>query len=147
MLRSKISTLKHVPDKTPQEEKLLHKHEQRRLTKNHRTKQRAAEKKALIEGILSKPEHERNVEEVQILQQHLAKRARKNEGDRLRRIKMKEMGLKVKPPGMEIRGHDDNSYHAGEYDPYYYPMMNQQYCAEEKMGMEEVSELLRDEEG
>lgn len=147
MLRSKISTLKHIPDKTPQEEKLLHKHEQRRLIKNHRTKQRAAEKKALIEGILSKPENERNAEEVQILEDHFAKRARKNEGDRLRRIKMKEMGLKVKPPGIEIRGHDDNVYHASEYDPYNYQMTNEQYYAEEKMGMEEVSELLRDEEG
>ena len=116
MLRSKISTLKHIPDKTPQEESLVNKYEQRRLSKNNRTRQRAAEKKALLESIQAKTEDQRSAEESEILRIAMAKRERKNEGDRLRRVKLKEMGLKTKPPGMKIRGHDSEN----PYDPHLY---------------------------
>jgi hypothetical protein len=129
LLKSKVNTLKSSSYKTPQDEKFIRKFEEKRHKKNTRTRQRVAEKRAQIETILAKPEAERSSQERDLLKIAAAKRARKNENDRLRRVRLKEMGLKSKPSRMSpIRGHDDEVVDYGYH-----------YHAEELM---EVSELL-----
>jgi len=71
----------------------VEKHYERRQHKNGRSRERALEKKAGIERILSKPETERTKLEMQFLDNALGAKDRKNEGDRLRRRKLKELGL------------------------------------------------------
>ena len=76
--------------------------EDRRARKNNRSRERAMEKKAEVERILAKPECERTKEELEAIDTAKAAKKRKNEGDRLRRERLKSMGLKSKPPGVSI---------------------------------------------
>eukprot|EP00804_Cyclotella_cryptica_P019006 CCRYP_006488-RA/>CCRYP_006488-RA protein AED:0.11 eAED:0.11 QI:0/-1/0/1/-1/1/1/0/401 len=115
-LRTKIHALRHLPHKTPHQLHLLQKYEARRQTKNVRTRQRAAETKARLEEIARKPEEERTEEEREVWRVGMERRRRKNEGDRLRRVKLKEMGWKVKPVGVEVRGHEDRVVSVGVVD-------------------------------
>lgn len=85
-----------------EEEQLYQTVEGRRTKKNARSKERALEKKAEIERIESIPEAERTLEERETLEVAMAAKRRKNEGDRLRRERLKKLGMKVKPPGMKI---------------------------------------------
>mmetsp|Transcript_16496 Transcript_16496/g.29786 ORF Transcript_16496/g.29786 Transcript_16496/m.29786 type:complete len:661 (-) Transcript_16496:172-2154(-) len=105
-LREKVDTIKVKGDevKTEDEARLYHTFEERRARKNNRSRERALEKKAELERITAKPENERTKEEIEILDIAITAKRRKNEGDRLRRERLKKMGLKVKPPGVSIRG-------------------------------------------
>jgi len=105
-LREKVVTIKVKGDelKTEDESRLYHTFEERRARKNNRSRERALEKKAELDRITAKPENERTKEEIEILDIAVTAKRRKNEGDRLRRERLKKMGLKVKPPGVSIRG-------------------------------------------
>merc|ERR1712232_850987 len=59
---------------------------------NDRSRERAIEKKAEIDRILNKPERKRTKLEKQFLETALTAKQRKNEGDRLRRQRIKMMG-------------------------------------------------------
>lgn len=105
-LREKVDTIKVKGDnmKTEEEARLYQTFEERRSRKNNRSRERALEKKAELERITAKPESERTTEEIETLNIAMTAKRRKNEGDRLRRERLKTMGLKVKPPGVSIRG-------------------------------------------
>ena len=105
-LREKVDGIKTKVDelKTDDESRLYSTFEERRARKNNRSRERALEKKAELDRITIKPESERNKDEAEILNIAMTAKRRKNEGDRLRRERLKKMGLKVKPPGVSIRG-------------------------------------------
>lgn len=106
LLRKKVEDIKAKPSeaKTQEEEELYQTVEQRRARKNNRSKERALEKKAEADRIMAKPESERTKEEAEFLNTVLEVKRRKNEGDRLRRERLKSMGLKAKPPGVTVSG-------------------------------------------
>lgn len=111
-LREKVESIKIKAEEEGLEEedaKLFHSVEERRARKNNRSRERALEKKAEIERILAKPERERTKEEMECLEIANAAKKRKNEGDRLRREKLKTMGLKSKPPGVSIHSRPTSS--------------------------------------
>lgn len=115
-LRRKVESIKtKAKDKELEEvdAKLYHTVEERRARKNNRSRERALEKKAEIERILAKPEIERTKEEMDCLEIANAAKKRKNEGDRLRRERLKSMGLKSKPPGVSILSRPDQSLLGG----------------------------------
>ena len=109
--KHKVRAIKSKGERTSEEAKFCEDFEKRRARKNDRSKERALEHKTRIERITAKPESERTKEEVDILTVAMAKKARKNEGDRLRRIRLKQLGLKVKPPDMIIAARDDPLTH------------------------------------
>lgn len=103
-LREKVDTIKVKGEgMTEEEAQLYNTVEERRSRKNNRSRERALEKKAELDRITAKPENERTPEEKEILDIAVNAKKRKNEGDRLRRERIKKMGLKSKPPGMSIR--------------------------------------------
>eukprot|EP00578_Thalassiosira_sp_NH16_P019827 CAMPEP_0181096084 /NCGR_PEP_ID=MMETSP1071-20121207/10847_1 /TAXON_ID=35127 /ORGANISM="Thalassiosira sp., Strain NH16" /LENGTH=498 /DNA_ID=CAMNT_0023178475 /DNA_START=85 /DNA_END=1582 /DNA_ORIENTATION=- len=103
-LRDKVDTIKSKGEELTEEEAQLYDTvEERRHRKNNRSRERALEKKAELERITAKPEDERTPQETEILNIAVNAKRRKNEGDRLRRERIKKMGLKSKPPGMSIR--------------------------------------------
>merc|ERR1719356_297817 len=104
-LKQQVQNLKIKPDeaKTPAEVELEKTVEERRVRKNNRSKERALEKKREIERILSIPEASRTPEDTKTLEDHKAKRKRKSEGDKLRRQRMRHLGLKNKPDDMSLR--------------------------------------------
>jgi hypothetical protein len=104
-LRQKVEEIKskaQVEELKEEEAKLCETIEERRARKNDRSRIRALEKKAEIERVMSIPEHERTEEEMKLFETTMSAKRRKNEGDRLRRERLKNMGLRQKPPGVSI---------------------------------------------
>jgi hypothetical protein len=99
--------LKPESERTPEEQQLFELHQNRRKKKNDRSRDRAQEKKEEIDRILAKPEKKRTRIEIQFLEAALSSKKRKNEGDRLRRSRLKMMGVSSKSggkPGVSARG-------------------------------------------
>jgi hypothetical protein len=103
-LRDKVENIKTKAQEELEEEeaRLCETVEERRARKNNRSKERALEKKLELERVVAMPENERTEEEQELYDLTIAAKKRKNEGDRLRRERLKKMGLKVKPPGVSI---------------------------------------------
>ena len=103
-LRDKVESIKTKAQEELEEEeaRLCETVEERRARKNNRSRERALEKKAELERVMEMPENERTEEEQELYDLTIAAKKRKNEGDRLRRERLKTMGLKVKPPGVSI---------------------------------------------
>lgn len=99
-LRAKIEEIKTRPEeeRTEEEIKTLKLFEGRREKKNERSRERAVEKKNEVERILAIPEDQRTEADNVSLQIALKAKLRKNEGDRLRRERIKRMGLKSGAP-------------------------------------------------
>ena len=108
--RQRIAEVEKKPEseRTPEEVQLYETHQTRRQRKNDRSRERALEKKEEIEKILAKPENKRTRIEMQFLETALGAKKRKNEGDRLRRNRLKNLGLSPKSaigkPGIPARG-------------------------------------------
>jgi hypothetical protein len=109
-LRQRIVEIEMKPEeeRTEEEMHLWAQYEQRRQRKNNRSRERALEKKEEIDRILAKPEKKRTKIEKQFLETALSAKKRKNEGDRLRRQRLKDLGLSTKgsgiKPGISARG-------------------------------------------
>ena len=104
LLREKVDLIKSKEELNVDEKRLCQAVEERRLRKNNRSRDRALEKKAQLEMIMCKKASERTPEEVEIWNVAMAAKRRKNEGDRLRRKQLRNMGLRKKPPGVSVRG-------------------------------------------
>jgi hypothetical protein len=78
---------------TDDERSIVQKIEAHRGRKNCRSRERASEIKQQVDLILQKPDHERTKRELQFLHIHMDRKTRKNEGDRLRRKRMKMLGI------------------------------------------------------
>ena len=102
-LRERIAIIEQKPDTERNEEEMqiFAQYENRRKRKNDRSRERALEKKEEIDRILAKPEKKRTKIEKQFLDNALSAKKRKNEGDRLRRQRLKEMGLAAKGAAMK----------------------------------------------
>jgi len=107
-LRERISVIEVKGDRNDEEKAVYTTFESRRQRKNDRSRERALEKKEEIDRILAKPEKRRTKIEKQFLEGALNAKKRKNEGDRLRRQRLKELGLSSKTtglkPGISARG-------------------------------------------
>jgi hypothetical protein len=109
-LRQRIAEIELKPEdnRTEEEGHLWAQYEQRRQRKNNRSRERALEKKEEIDRIISKADKKRSKIEKQFLETALSAKKRKNEGDRLRRQRLKELGLSTKgtgvKPGISARG-------------------------------------------
>jgi hypothetical protein len=110
-LRQRISEIekRQAEDRTEEEKAIFDQFESRRQRKNDRSRERALEKKEEIDRILAKPEKKRTKIEKAFLVNALGAKKRKNEGDRLRRQRLKQLGLASKgpvapKPGMGGRG-------------------------------------------
>ena len=109
-LRQRIAEIESKPehDRTEEEIQMWSLYESRRHRKNNRSRERALEKKEEVERILAKPERRRSKIEKQFLDTAVNAKKRKNEGDRLRRQRMKNLGLPSKgngyKPGISARG-------------------------------------------
>lgn len=104
-LRDRVSEIKDKPleERTEEELHMIDLFENRRQRKNDRSRERAIEKKMEIDRILNKPERKRTKLEKQFLETALSAKQRKNEGDRLRRQRIKVMGLKGPVHGISAR--------------------------------------------
>lgn len=108
--REYIAQIENKPEaeRTLEEQQVFQTHQMRRKRKNDRSRERALEKKMEIDRILAKPENKRSRIELQFLDSALGAKRRKNEGDRLRRHRLKELGLSPKgsggKPGIPARG-------------------------------------------
>jgi hypothetical protein len=106
--------LKQESERTPEEVQSLDQWMNRRYRKNDRSRERAVEKKEEIDGILLKPENRRTRIENSFLDTALGAKKRKNEGDRLRRTRLKDLGLSPKgtvgKPGIPARGPIPSQY-------------------------------------
>eukprot|EP00588_Corethron_pennatum_P011832 CAMPEP_0194269486 /NCGR_PEP_ID=MMETSP0169-20130528/3629_1 /TAXON_ID=218684 /ORGANISM="Corethron pennatum, Strain L29A3" /LENGTH=487 /DNA_ID=CAMNT_0039011143 /DNA_START=115 /DNA_END=1578 /DNA_ORIENTATION=- len=89
-MRANIDMMRQKSDLSTDEKNLLEIFEDRRNRKNVRSRQRATEKKAEVERILATPLSKRGDRDINALQVTLAAKRRKNEGDRVRREKIKE---------------------------------------------------------
>jgi hypothetical protein len=85
-------------ERTPEEMRYIHEYERGRSRKNNRSRSRAVEHKDRVDAILKKEVGKRSKIEVQFLEQYLQRKQRKNEGDRLRRERLKILGLDSKKP-------------------------------------------------
>ncbi len=109
-LRDRISEIevKPVEERNEEEHQIWAQYEARRQRKNDRSRERAIEKKEEIDRILNKQDKKRSKIEKQFLETALGAKKRKNEGDRLRRQRLKSLGLKTKgtgvKPGISARG-------------------------------------------
>lgn len=105
-LRERIQEIHKKPEdaRTEDDLKVIEIFEERRRRKNERSRDRAIEKKQQIEKIMSKPEGKRTKEERKIYEITMSSKARKNEGDRIRRERIKMMGLKGKGISVSVRG-------------------------------------------
>lgn len=75
-----------------------------------RSRERNLEQKAIIERIRKTPIDERTPEEAEALAVHEVRIKRKREGDKIRRLKLKQMGLGKKdklPPGVTVAARDE----------------------------------------
>jgi hypothetical protein len=79
--------------RTSQENEKLDQFDKMREHKNARSKERAVEKKETLDKMLAKPAHARTQIEQTFVDQYLDSKKRKNEGDRLRRARLKKLGL------------------------------------------------------
>jgi hypothetical protein len=77
----------------PDEEEKLHVYERKRARKNERSRVRSQETKDAIQTIQAKPEEKRTEREREFLGMELERKNRKIEGDRLRRQRLRELGL------------------------------------------------------
>ncbi len=93
--RKEIGLIRSKPEqeRTIEESRVLHEFDDLRDRKNDRSKERSIETKRKMDILLQKPEEERTAREVHFLTTHLQKRSRKNEGDRMRRGRMKALGM------------------------------------------------------
>lgn len=93
--RQKVADIaaKAASKRSAQEEAFLRKHEATRVRKNALGHQQALDVAAKVQAILSKPESQRTVLETLFLARQEAKKKRKNQGDKLRRQRLKQMGL------------------------------------------------------
>lgn len=106
---------KDPSERTPEECQVLETHQMRRKRKNDRSRERALEKKEEADKILAKPEANRTKIENQFLEAAMSAKKRKNEGDRLRRRRLKDLGLASKglgKPGISARGPLPSKYAA-----------------------------------
>jgi len=105
-LRERIQEIqkKPVDARTEDDLKVIEIFEERRRRKNDRSQSRALEKKQVLEKIQSKSEHKRSKDEKKLYEQTMGSKARKNEGDRIRRERIKMMGLKGKGISVSVRG-------------------------------------------
>lgn len=107
-LRERIAVIETKGERNDEERSVFVTFEARRQRKNDRSRERALEKKEEIDRILAKPEKRRTKIEKQFLEGALNAKKRKNEGDRLRRQRLKELGLSSKTtglkPGISARG-------------------------------------------
>jgi hypothetical protein len=99
---NEIKSKAQVEGLKEEEAKLCETIEECRAQKNERSRIRALEKKAEIERVMSIPEHEQTEEEMKLFETTMSAKRRKNEGDRLRQERLKNMGLRQKPPGVSI---------------------------------------------
>jgi hypothetical protein len=83
---------KDPSERTPEEVKKLALYEERRLRKNGRSRERALERKKRFAIVSAKPEEEWTEEEKTFMRDTLVAKFKKNEGDRLRRKRMRERG-------------------------------------------------------
>jgi hypothetical protein len=106
--RNKLDAVmgKPVEQRTIKEAKLVEEHEMKRRRKNQSSQERVLERRQKIDRILNKPEEERKEEENSYLNLVLGQKKRKIEGDRLRRNRLKELGMdaNLKSPGIPARG-------------------------------------------
>jgi hypothetical protein len=77
-------------DVTAEELRFLENRNVKKMDKNFRSRERDARKKAEVQRILSKPIHLRCPAEHAYVAEYLAKKDRKNQGDRMRRLSQKE---------------------------------------------------------
>lgn len=93
-LKEKIARIqaKEPSERTPEEASTLAKFEDRRQRKNGRSRERAIQRKEEFERIFSKPENLWTEEEKAFMVNTMVAKYKKNEGDRLRRKKMKSDG-------------------------------------------------------
>jgi len=89
-IRANIDMMRQKSGLSTDEKILLGTFEDRRNRKNVRSKQRAMEKKAEVERILATPLSKRGERDIDALRVTLDAKRRKNEGDRIRREKIKE---------------------------------------------------------
>lgn len=100
--RVEVIMVKPEDERTEEEQALLDKFEERRASKNNRSRERAIERKEMLDKILSKADKKRTKAERQFLVEHLSRKKRKNEGDRLRRNRLKMLGLKSREGGIKV---------------------------------------------
>lgn len=109
-LKERLANIAEKPDweRTPEEVELLLKDEERRKHKNTMSKERAQKRRDMMSGISQKATHEQTPEEAAWLEEQTRKRQHKAEGDRLRRKRIKELGLDLRryggKPGISARG-------------------------------------------
>ncbi|KAL3935907.1 MAG: hypothetical protein SGBAC_008670 [Bacillariaceae sp.] len=97
---------KRQEERTAEEQRLFNESEARRQKKNLRSRARATEKKEAIERILSIPPEERSKDDIAYYNLVIGQKKRKIEGDKLRRVRIKDLGLPSgqKAPGVPARG-------------------------------------------
>ena len=107
-LRERIAEIekKPVDARTEDDLKILEIYEERRRKKNARSRERAIEKKAERDAILAKPEKRWTIDEREKMASFLGAKKRKNEGDRIRRERMKKAGIRstTKGASVSVRG-------------------------------------------
>ena len=103
-LRERIADIekKPVDARTEDDLKILEVYEEHRRKKNERSRDRGIEKKGELDTIMDKPEKSRTKAEQNKLAAFLRSRERKNEGDRMRRDRIKMMGLKATKKGVSV---------------------------------------------
>jgi hypothetical protein len=108
--KERLASIADKPEweRTPEEVELLQNDALRRKHKNSMSKERAHKRRKMMAGISQKATHEQTQEEAMWLEEQTRKRQHKAEGDRLRRKRIKELGLDLKryggKPGITARG-------------------------------------------
>jgi hypothetical protein len=92
-LKNRIKMIAAKKDKTKEEIQLCNAFEERRRRKNKRSRERTKEKKEEMNKLLAKPKEDLTEKEKSWLDFHLKAKKRKNEGDRLRRERLKSLGI------------------------------------------------------
>ena len=107
-LRERIAEIEKKPidSRTEDDIKVLEIYEERRRKKNERSRERGIEKKAEMDAIMAKPEKRRTKAEREKLAAFLGAKKRKNEGDRIRRERLKNIGVSstTKGASVSVRG-------------------------------------------
>jgi hypothetical protein len=107
-LRQQLDRIKFLPPEkwTAEEQRLISDSEKKRHKKNLRSRKRAVETKQEIDRILAIPEEERTAKDIAHYNLVMGQKKRKIEGDKLRRTRVKELGLPPdqKAPGVPARG-------------------------------------------
>ena len=107
-LRERIAEIEKKPidSRTEDDIKVLEIYEERRRKKNERSRERISEKKAEMDAIMAKPGKSRTKAEREKLAAFLGAKMRKNEGDRIRRERLKNIGVSstTKGASVSVRG-------------------------------------------